>query len=67
MTIVGLYPTEASDQPSKVVFYLPIDPANTNDNIKFYMTLFESGDAEALLTFVHDFKELIRLKGANDD
>jgi hypothetical protein len=59
MTIVGLYPTKASDQPSKVAFYLPIDPANANDNIKFYVTPFKSGDAEALLTFVHDFKELI--------
>jgi hypothetical protein len=67
MTIVGLYPTEASDQPTKVAFYLPIDPANVNDNIKFYVTPFESGDAETLLTFVHDFKELICLKGANGD
>jgi hypothetical protein len=40
MTIVGLYPNEASDQPSKVAFFLLIDPANAggNDNIKFYVT-----------------------------
>jgi hypothetical protein len=69
MTIIGLYPTEASDQPSKVAFYLPIDPANAggNNNIKFYVTPFDSGDTEALLTFINDFKELIRLKGTNND
>jgi hypothetical protein len=62
MTIVGPYPSEASpDQPSKVAFYLLIDPKNagTENNIKYYMTPFEHGDAETLLTFVHDFQETV--------
>jgi Retroviral aspartyl protease len=70
MTIVGLYPAAATtDPPAKVAFYLPIDPANAggNDNIKYYVTPFDEGDAEALLTFVHDFQELIRLKQATNN
>jgi hypothetical protein len=70
MTIISFYPNEAAqDQPTKVAFYLPIDPANAggDNNIKYYMTPFEHGDAETLLTFLHDFQELIWLKGVNDD
>jgi hypothetical protein len=70
MTIVGLYPPEApTDQPAKVAFYLMIDPANagTDNNIKYYVTPFKHGDAETLLNFVHDFQELICLKGATED
>jgi hypothetical protein len=67
--IVGLYWIKASDQPTKVAFYLPIDPANTgaNNNIKYYVTTFENGDAETILASIHDFKELIQLKGVNDN
>jgi hypothetical protein len=65
MTIVSLYPTKASpDQPAKAA---PIDPANagTNNNIKYYVTPFK--DAGTLLSFVHDFQELICLKGVTED
>jgi hypothetical protein len=65
MMIVGVYPPEAStNQPGKVAYYLLIDPANAgvNNNIKYYVTPFKHGDAETLLTFVHDFQELIGLK-----
>jgi hypothetical protein len=31
------------------------------------VTPFEHGDAETLLTFVHNFQELIQLKGVTDD
>jgi hypothetical protein len=70
MTIVGLYPPEASiDQPAKVAFYLLLNPENAGaeNNIKYNVTPFEHGDAEMLLTFFHDFQELIHLKGVTED